>query len=201
METLYRCKVCGKSKHAKSFGLNGKSRNVRSTCRACTKTKKRRMRGALALEAVRERAIRRRELAAIQKAQPKPKSKRALLIERLISEDPSARSLNGDSQEYRARYRYDPIFRAKELTRRELRKTPARDDGSLTPRVVARLFAASTKCAYCRSHMASRDKSLDHIVPRSRGGWHSLLNVVVCCRACNAKKHAKIPKQLTLGAA
>ncbi|MCQ3802607.1 MAG: HNH endonuclease [bacterium] len=39
-------------------------------------------------------------------------------------------------------------------------------------------------CQYCGGDA----ESLDHVVPRSRGGAHSWDNVVACCRRCNIKK-------------
>jgi 5-methylcytosine-specific restriction endonuclease McrA len=40
------------------------------------------------------------------------------------------------------------------------------------------------RCVYCQAPATS----LDHVVPRSRGGGHVWENVVSCCRRCN---HAK----------
>lgn len=40
------------------------------------------------------------------------------------------------------------------------------------------------KCAYCRG---SGD-TIDHVIPRSRGGSHSWENCVACCTRCNARK-------------
>lgn len=47
-------------------------------------------------------------------------------------------------------------------------------------------------CAYC----GVREKSLtiDHIVPRSLGGKSDFDNCVACCRRCNAKKGARLPR-------
>jgi 5-methylcytosine-specific restriction endonuclease McrA len=45
------------------------------------------------------------------------------------------------------------------------------------------------RCVYC----ASPATSLDHVVPRSRGGQHTWENVVSCCRRCN---HAKADRSL-----
>jgi 5-methylcytosine-specific restriction endonuclease McrA len=39
-------------------------------------------------------------------------------------------------------------------------------------------------CAYCRR----RGETLDHVVPRSRGGTHSWTNLVAACVRCNNKK-------------
>lgn len=41
------------------------------------------------------------------------------------------------------------------------------------------------KCAYCGS---TKDLTLDHVIPRSKGGKHSWKNVVACCKKCNYEK-------------
>ncbi|HEY7704823.1 MAG TPA: HNH endonuclease [Acidimicrobiia bacterium] len=40
------------------------------------------------------------------------------------------------------------------------------------------------RCQYC----GGQAESLDHVVPRSRGGLHTWENVVACCRRCNLRK-------------
>ncbi len=40
---------------------------------------------------------------------------------------------------------------------------------------------------YCQ-HCGSRADSIDHVVPRSRGGAHTWDNVVAACRPCNVRK-------------
>jgi 5-methylcytosine-specific restriction endonuclease McrA len=70
-------------------------------------------------------------------------------------------------------------------------RAQGRDDGSLTQAVVRALFSAATKCPYCWQPMRSKDKSLDHKQPLSRGGWHSVTNVIVCCLRCNSRKHGR----------
>lgn len=51
-------------------------------------------------------------------------------------------------------------------------------------------------CQYCATH--TFDLTLDHVVPRSRGGPTSWENVVACCRACNAKKRDRTPEEAHL---
>lgn len=47
-------------------------------------------------------------------------------------------------------------------------------------------------CAYCGEHFANfYQLSRDHIVPRSRGGLDSWMNVVTACRSCNSRKSNK----------
>ena len=49
------------------------------------------------------------------------------------------------------------------------------------------------RCQYCGRH--AHDLTLDHVVPRSRGGPTSWENVVACCRACNARKRDRTPEE------
>ena len=50
-------------------------------------------------------------------------------------------------------------------------------------------------CAYC-GEQYSRDKlTRDHIVPRSRGGQDTWMNVVAACRFCNHRKGARTPEE------
>ncbi len=41
-------------------------------------------------------------------------------------------------------------------------------------------------CQYCGSH--GRDLTLDHVIPRHRGGRHEWENLVSACRLCNHRK-------------
>lgn len=44
-------------------------------------------------------------------------------------------------------------------------------------------------CQYCG--IRTNDLTIDHVVPRSRGGKHTWENVVSACRACNHRKGGK----------
>ncbi|MFV0493900.1 HNH endonuclease [Mycobacterium sp.] len=48
------------------------------------------------------------------------------------------------------------------------------------------------RCAYCG---AGAD-TVDHVVPRSRGGGHSWENCVACCSTCNHRKGDKLLSEL-----
>jgi 5-methylcytosine-specific restriction endonuclease McrA len=49
------------------------------------------------------------------------------------------------------------------------------------------------RCAYCGS---ARDRlSIDHIVPRSRGGRTTFENCVTACKGCNLKKGGRTPSE------
>lgn len=49
-------------------------------------------------------------------------------------------------------------------------------------------------CQYCRGPA----ESIDHVIPRSRGGQHTWDNVVAACRRCNVRKGSKLPNETDL---
>ena len=48
------------------------------------------------------------------------------------------------------------------------------------------------RCAYC----AKRADTIDHVVPRSRGGTHSWENCVAACKSCNSRKADRLLEEL-----
>ncbi len=47
-------------------------------------------------------------------------------------------------------------------------------------------------CQYCGTN---KDLTLDHVIPRSRGGRHTWDNVVAACSKCNCRKSDRTPKE------
>lgn len=68
------------------------------------------------------------------------------------------------------------------------------------PRMILRptraniLLRDEETCQYCGKH--SRELTLDHVIPRSRGGQSTWENLVACCRACNGKKGNRLLKDV-----
>jgi 5-methylcytosine-specific restriction endonuclease McrA len=50
-------------------------------------------------------------------------------------------------------------------------------------------------CQYCRRSPARSELSVDHVVPRSRGGQTNWRNVVLACTECNARKRDRTPRE------
>ncbi len=50
-------------------------------------------------------------------------------------------------------------------------------------------------CQFCGHAMPASDLTLDHIVPRSRGGESSWENLVACCHPCNNRKGDRMPEE------
>lgn len=51
------------------------------------------------------------------------------------------------------------------------------------------------KCQYCES---TKDLTLDHLVPRSKGGKSTWINLVTACQTCNSKKGNLSPDSVGL---
>jgi 5-methylcytosine-specific restriction endonuclease McrA len=71
------------------------------------------------------------------------------------------------------------------------------------PRIVQRkisrraLFARDGwRCVYCGT--ASGRLTLDHVIPRSRGGESVWENVVTSCAPCNMKKGNRLPEEVSM---
>lgn len=47
------------------------------------------------------------------------------------------------------------------------------------------------KCGYCGAHA----DSIDHVLPRSRGGKNVWENVIAACRGCNLRKRDRTPEE------
>ncbi len=50
-------------------------------------------------------------------------------------------------------------------------------------------------CQYCEQTLPSAELTLDHVVPRSRGGESAWENLVTCCHRCNNRKGSRLPEE------
>lgn len=51
------------------------------------------------------------------------------------------------------------------------------------------------RCQYCGEGLTRRTATLDHVLPRSRGGKTVWTNVVVACMPCNQEKGDRTPEE------
>jgi 5-methylcytosine-specific restriction endonuclease McrA len=71
-------------------------------------------------------------------------------------------------------------------------RVPVRRRAPLNRRAV---FARDgSRCQYC----GGTAESIDHVVPRSRGGQHAWENVVAACRPCNSRKRDRLLSETTM---
>ncbi len=53
-------------------------------------------------------------------------------------------------------------------------------------------------CQYCSEKFKYKQLSLDHVVPKSRGGGRGWVNLVTCCHECNQKKGNRTPSEASM---
>jgi 5-methylcytosine-specific restriction endonuclease McrA len=54
------------------------------------------------------------------------------------------------------------------------------------------------RCQYCGKRFPTSDLSLDHVIPRSRGGRTGWNNIVCACMRCNVRKGGRTPREAGL---
>lgn len=53
-------------------------------------------------------------------------------------------------------------------------------------------------CQYCNNQFGAGELTLDHVVPRSRGGANTWENLVACCLNCNNRKGDRLPQEAAM---
>ena len=51
-------------------------------------------------------------------------------------------------------------------------------------------------CQYCMTSQPYSKLTLDHVIPKSKGGDYSWSNIVCCCKKCNQRKGNKMPDNI-----
>ena len=88
------------------------------------------------------------------------------------------------------RLRHPELAKAQVDRRRALRRGATRS--TLTAKEWAFIKKCyNSRCAYCDKKQARLTQ--DHIIPLSRGGTHTIDNVIPACQSCNSKKHTGPP--------
>lgn len=127
-----------------------------------------------------------------EKAKENTRKSYAKHAERERAKDAEWRANNREVARQRGRESYwrDPI---KARQRRHLRRV-AETQFVILPKELRRLY--SQPCAACGSLV---NQSIDHIIPLSLGGLHSIGNLQTLCLPCNVKKANRTMMQWRLG--
>ena len=51
------------------------------------------------------------------------------------------------------------------------------------------------QCQYCAKFFETKELTIDHVIPKSRGGKNTWDNLVIACKKCNQRKGSKTPKE------
>jgi len=57
------------------------------------------------------------------------------------------------------------------------------------------IWRDNNKCQYCSKVFPTEKLTVDHVLPKSRGGKKSWTNLVAACKKCNQKKGCRTPKE------
>lgn len=77
---------------------------------------------------------------------------------------------------------------------RLLSRRPKKNKPSRSQKHRRRLLAAYPFCHYCGLGLDMDTSTIDHVMPRSRGGtWHKG-NLVLACAMCNRRKGCEMPE-------
>jgi len=53
-------------------------------------------------------------------------------------------------------------------------------------------------CQYCDKKLVGSQITIDHIIPKAKGGGTSFTNCVICCQLCNSKKGDRTLEQANM---
>ena len=53
----------------------------------------------------------------------------------------------------------------------------------------------ANRCQYCNRNQPTSELSLDHVIPKSKGGPTTWDNIVCACVACNVRKGGRTPRE------
>ena len=94
------------------------------------------------------------------------------------------------SNEYRKTEQGKIVKRNSNHKRRTLTK-----NGDVTTQQLKELYSTVKNCYWCNTKLNKNNTHLDHFMPLSKGGLHTIDNLVLSCSYCNLQKHAKDPYQ------
>lgn len=110
--------------------------------------------------------------------------------EAILAKDKEYRMKNKEKRRASARRYYAENSEAYKVRARERKMLKRKvSDGTITNTALVELYKNQEGlCGYCSCDLESTTRHLDHIVPLSRGGLHTLVNVHWTCAECNLSK-------------
>ena len=206
LKTTKQCTKCDKIKNLSEYYTDKTTTSgYRGGCKVCLlKESTKRKDFFLGLETVNEKAIRlqkRRDKILNETAQQRIKrleSKRVLREKTSVARLAYAREYalkNKDKRKEWAQSKNGKLSNANKAHKRRA-KMLSSDDGTINISSLNNLKEQQGhKCVYCScllDYETPRAVHLDHVIPLTKGGIHSINNVVWSCASCNQHKSDKI---------
>lgn len=97
-----------------------------------------------------------------------------------------------ESREIQRKWRQTPNGKRYALHHSYLRRAQTKT-GDVTTAQLRELSERQAHCAYCkRKFTAKLLATIDHVIPVSKGGLHTISNIVLACKSCNSRKNGTI---------
>lgn len=90
------------------------------------------------------------------------------------------------------KYRQTEKGKISEKNKYHKRRTKYKD-GDVTNQQLKELYQNTKVCYWCNNKLIKNDIHLDHYLPLSKGGRHTISNLVLACSSCNLSKSSKDP--------
>lgn len=184
-------KICSKCKVEQGlscFAKSGRGKNgLRSDCKKCFRRYEITNSEKIAARKKAFYIANKKTMNAIKKIYNE-KNKEALAKRRIVY-----REENKEAIAYRQKiYDKSPAGVASRKNTKYKRRSKERQ-GDVTTQQLLELEQSAKVCYWCNCSLKKAKVHIDHYVPLSRGGEHTLSNLVVSCAICNRKKFAKSP--------
>jgi len=128
---------------------------------------------------------------AIQKTKQHALNNKSAIMER----QRIYRQLNGEKIKNRQK-KYRESTNGKIIRKNLQNKRRIKENkGDITNQQIINLEQNAKVCYWCNASLKNKKVHIDHYIPLSKGGEHTLSNLVVSCKSCNNKKHAKMPEE------
>jgi 5-methylcytosine-specific restriction endonuclease McrA len=88
---------------------------------------------------------------------------------------------------------HQTIKKAKERRKNRIKRNQAQS--CQTPKLRTTLYKQFPYCYYCGDLLTTKNRTIDHYIPRSKGGPSSVDNYVTCCFECNNQKGDLLPQE------
>lgn len=176
---MKRCCTCGEVKETFEFNKNRAAEDgFQHRCRKCQMAvyREKRMSAGLPVRGKKQTQEERRAKAReYQRSTKNSVLRRAQNYERVLAGERASRNKHKES--------YRPIKNARQGVRNRILGDKK---FLILPKELRRLY--SNPCSFCGS---TEKQSLDHRIPLSRGGRHSIGNLMTLCFSCNSSKNAR----------
>ena len=194
METTKICTCCNTEKNLTEFYKRSDTNKYRSHCKDCLSNKFDKQKEEIYLKR------KKRYESNKDIINEKRRNHRLENIEYYRNIE-KKRSLNEDRKKYKRehskRYRQTVNGKLSQLNKYHKRRTIIKD-GDVTTQQLKELYSTVKNCYWCNTKLNKNNTHLDHFMPLSKGGLHTIDNLVLSCSCCNLQKHAKDPYQFAL---